>query len=182
MVAPLRLAAALCALTPIGAWSQAIESAYVEIIPGGSSDADDVLAVERGVELVLCQAGMKPRVGGREDRAELKLVASLTKAEFEPHENAREFAGRCEITDAGAILPGGARIALPDMAIARRSPIQRGRGAAESFFVACGASFTRAALDTLKERVKLRGRGCAAVGAGLPTPARYRRAAPGPRP
>lgn len=165
MVALFRLAA-LVALLPVCAWSQpagdavSVESTHVEIVPAGSSDADDVLAVERGVELVLCQVGMKPRVAGGEARAELKLVASLTKAEFEPDANAREFAGRCEITNAAAILPGGSTVALPDMAIARRSPMQRGRSAAEAFFVACGASFTRAALDALKQRARLRGSGC----------------------
>jgi hypothetical protein len=147
--------APLVALVPVSAWSQptgkalAIESAYVEIVPGGSSDVDDVLALERGVELVLCQAGIKRRVDGPPTPTELKLVASLAQAD-----------ARCEITNAAAILPGGASVALPDMAIARRAPIQRGRSAAESFFLACGASFTRAALDALKARVTLRGPGC----------------------
>jgi len=147
------------ALAPACACSQpvVVERAYVELVPAGSNDADDVLAVERGVELVLCGSGLKPRLGGREAPAELKLVASLTKADFEPDENTREFAGRCEITGGRAILPGGAVLALPDMAMARRSPMQRGRGAAGPFFIACGASFTRAALDALKERVTPRG-------------------------
>jgi hypothetical protein len=163
-LATLRLAAALGALAPLCSWSQpvAIESAHVEIVPAGSTDADDILAVERGVELVLCQAGVGPRLGGREAANELKLVASLTKADFEMDPGAREFAGRCEIRNAAAILPAGARVALPDMAIARRSPMQRGRGAAETFFVACGASFMRAALDALKQGVVARGPGCEA--------------------
>lgn len=153
----LRLAAVAAGFAPACGWSQPVpvENAYVEIVPAGSSDADDILAVERGVELVLCQAGIKPRIAGREGPAELKLVASLTKADFETD------AGRCEITNATAILPGGgATVALPDLAIARRSAAPRGRGAAEKFFLGCGASFTRAALDALKDRISVRGSGC----------------------
>jgi hypothetical protein len=145
-------------VVPVCAWSQPagkpvpVESAYVEIVPTGSSDADDILAVERGVELVLCQAGLRRRVEGREAKAELKLVASLAKAELDAN------GGRCEITNASATLPGGAGISLPDMALAR--PTQRGRRGAESLFLACGASFTRAALDVLKDRISVRGSGC----------------------
>jgi hypothetical protein len=131
-----------------------VENAYVEIVPAGSSDADDILAVERGIELVLCQAGIRRRVEGREAKAELKLIASLTKAELEAD------GGRCEITNASATLPGGTSVALPDMALAR--PTRRSRSGAESLFLACGASFTRAALDVLKDRVELRGSGCEA--------------------
>lgn len=144
------IATALGALAPAWAWSQAaVESAYVEIVPAGSSDVDDVLAVERGVELVLCQAGVKPRAGGRETPAELKLLASLTKIDSD----------RCEFTDATAVLPGGARVALPGMAIIR---IGAATGNSASFFLGCGASFTRAALDALKEKVTLQGPGCEA--------------------
>jgi hypothetical protein len=145
-------------VVPVCAWSQPagkpvpVESAYVEIVPAGSSDADDILAVERGVELVLCQAGIRRRVEGREAKAELKLVASLARAELEAD------GGRCEITNASATLPGGASVALPGMALVR--PIRPGRGGAESLFLACGASFTRAALDVLKDRVNVRGAGC----------------------
>lgn len=135
------------ALGAISAWSQpvAIDSASVEIVPAGSIDVDDILALERGVELVLCQAGVRRRVDGRATPAELRLVASLAQAD-----------ARCEVTNAAAILPGGAKVALPDMAIASR-------GTAETFFMACGASFTRSALDALKERITPRGPGCEPV-------------------
>jgi len=153
-----KLTAALACLASVSAWSQplAIESASVEIIPAGASDVDDILAVERGVELVLCQAGVKPRLGGAAGRAELKLVASLKKADFETD------AARCELTNAAAMLPGGATVALRDMATSRSAPGRRGRSVAEKFFIACGASFTRAALDALKDRIELRGAGCEA--------------------
>jgi hypothetical protein len=149
--------ALLAALVPAPVWSQApgkpmaIDIAYVEIVPADLSEADHILAVERGVELVLCQAGIRRRVEGRDATSELKLVASLAKAELEAD------GGRCEIINASATLPGGASIALPDMALARP---MRGRGGAESLFLACGASFTRTALDALKDRISVRGSGC----------------------
>jgi len=142
------IGAALAALAPACAWSQAaVESAYVEIVPAGSSDVEDLLAVERGVELVLCQAGLPRRLAGRGARTELKLVASLTRTDT----------GRCEFSDATAVLPGGTSVALPDMALTRAAQPRR---TAESFFLGCGASFTRAALDALKGKVTLQGRGC----------------------
>lgn len=157
------VAAAVALLAPVFAWGQPVPvaSAQVSIVPAaGASDADDILAVERGVELVLCQAGVRPRVDGPEVPSELRLAATLTKADFEPDATGRAVSGRCEFRDAAAVLPGGARVVLPDMAITRHAPILRGRSAAETFFTSCGASFTRAALDALKDRVELRGKGC----------------------
>ena len=162
----MRSAAMLGVLAPTLALSQPaaepvpIEHAYVAIVPTAATDVDDVLAVERGVELVLCQAGVQSRREGREAPAELKLAASLTKADDETDVQAREIVRRCEFTGVTASLPGGAMLALPDVAMIRRSALQPGRSAADAFFLGCGAAFTRGALDALKGKVKLRGSSC----------------------
>lgn len=153
-------------LVSSSAWAQpvAVETAQVEIVPARSNDADDIVALERGVELVLCQAGVRPRIGGREAPAELKVVASLARAEFEANAAAGELAGRCEFTEGTVTLPGGAQVALPDMAVVTRTSLRPGRSPADTFFISCGASFTRGALDAVRERIKVGGPGCDAPG------------------
>ena len=143
------LPALLFLLAPFCAWSQAavVENAYVAIIPAGTTDVDSVLGLQRGVEIVLCQSGIRQRFEGSPGKSELKLAASLTKADL----------GECELTEAAATLPDGAKIALPDLAISSRSG---GRNAGESFYVACGANFARNALDALKDKLAVRGSSC----------------------
>lgn len=140
-----------------------VNSAYVTIFPAGASDVELVIALQRGIELVLCQAGMKPRSEGPPSPSELKLSASLSSADFTVDPQTREIARECELTQGAAILPGGARIALPDRSLGSRAPLPGkggARAASESFFVACGASFARSALDALKDEIATGGASC----------------------
>ena len=154
----------LGALAPLCAWSEApvVEQAYVSIVPAGETDVDSVLEFQRGIELVLCQAGVRQRLEAAHHRAELKLSASLMKAEFRTQSG--QTLRECELTEASATLPDGAHIPLPDVAISSQSAMPR-RGATDPFFLACGANIARTALDALKEKVALRGASCDAPSA-----------------
>lgn len=177
------LALAFFALAaPTQAWSQAakpslVDKAYVAIFPGDSSDADFVVAFQHGIEVMLCQAGIKQRYEGSDNPAELKLTASLVKAEYWTDREARQVVRECALTNAAATLPGGASVELPDLAISGRMLPSRGvvdgRRAVESFFMACGASFARTALDAVRDKVALRGASCEAE--PQPQPARGRK-------
>lgn len=147
-------------LAPVPAWSQApvVEIAYVAIIPAGTADVDSVIGLQRGVEIVLCQSGIRQRFDGSPGKSELKLVASLTKADFVVDAPRRQVVRECELTGVTATLPDGATIELPDTAITTRSGMPAGN--AESFFVACGANFVRNALDALKDKLAVRGSSC----------------------
>jgi len=140
-----------------------VERAYVTVYPTGASEVEFVIALQRGIELVLCQAGLKPRTEGPESPAELKLSASLTNADFATDREKRELVRECELTQGSATLPGGAKIALPDRSLSSRAPVPGkggGRAASESFFLACGASFARSALDALKDEITIRPSSC----------------------
>jgi hypothetical protein len=155
---------ALLATLPLSAWSQAplVEGAYVSIVPAGDADVDSVLEFQRGIEIVLCQSGVKPHLDATPG-AQLKLSAQMMKAEYMTDRKAGEVLRVCELTEAAATLPDGSRIPLPDLAISSRSAI-RGpnarRGATDTFFLACGANFARSALDALKDKVALKGSRC----------------------
>jgi hypothetical protein len=153
----LSIAVLLCG----SAWSQTarpvfVNTAYVTVFPTGASDVELVIALQRGIELVLCQAGLKPRTEGPASPSELKLSASLSNADFSVDSQKREITRECELTQGVATLPGGATVALPDRSLGSRAPMPgkgSARAASESFFVACGASFARSALDTLKDEI-----------------------------
>jgi hypothetical protein len=160
---PALLVALLAFLAPCCAWSQAtaVETAYVAIVPAGQTDVDSVLGLQRGIELVLCQAGIRPRSEGAQAPSDLKLAASLTKADFTV--DAQGLVRECELTEVAATLPDGTRVPLPDLVIRGRSatPVGVRRiSAGEPFFMACGANFARAALDALKDKVTLRASSC----------------------
>jgi hypothetical protein len=161
----LRSVTVLCLLAPLCAWGQArlVESAYVAIIPAGTTDVDSVLGLQRGIELVLCQSGIRPRLEGPPAGSELKLAASLARADFVVDAARRQIVRECELTAIAVTLPDGAEVPLPDLAISSRSAIQGSVGstAGESFFVACGANLARSALDALKDKVAVRGSSCA---------------------
>ena len=152
--------AVICLLAPASAWSQApvVEIAYVAIIPAGTADVDSVIGLQRGVEIVLCQSGIRQRFDGSPGKSELKLVASLTKADFVVDAPRRQVVRECELTGVTATLPDGVKIELPDTAITTRSGMPAGN--ADSFFVACGANFARTALDALKDKLAVRGSSC----------------------
>lgn len=150
------------------AWTQTarpvtVNSAYVTVFPTGASDVELVIALQRGIELVLCQAGLKPRTEGPESASELKLAASLSNADFATDRDKRELVRECEMTQGIVTLPGGAKIALPDRSLSSRAPIPgkgSARTASESFFLACGASFARSALDALKDEITIAASSC----------------------
>lgn len=140
-----------------------VNSAYVTVFPTGASDVELVIALQRGIELVLCQAGLKPRTEGPESASELKLAATLSNADFEVDQQKREIARECELTQGMATLPGGAKLPLPDRSLGSRAPLPTkgsARGASETFFLACGASFARSALDALKDEIAIRRSSC----------------------
>lgn len=156
-------------LAPGSTWSQPaagkmpVGSAYVAILPTGSTEIDFVLALQRGIELVFCQSGIRSRPDASEAASDLKLTASLMKADFETDLQARELVRECELTQASATLPGGASVPLPDVALSGRTALPRsggGRRASESFFLACGANFARTTLDALKDKVSVRPSSC----------------------
>ena len=152
--------ALLFLLAPSSAWSQAalVENVYVAIIPAGTTDVDSVLGLQRGIEIVLCQSGIRQRFEGSPGKSELKLAASLTKADLVVDAARRQVLRECELTEVAATLPDGVKIELPDLALSTRSAMPAGN--AESFFVACGANFARNALDQLKDKVAVRGSSC----------------------
>jgi hypothetical protein len=166
---------ACLALLPLFAWAEAplVEHAYVSIVPAGDADVDSVLEFQRGIELVLCQSGVKQHLDPTQ-AAQLKLSAQMVKAEYMTDRRAGEVLRECELTEAAATLPDGSRIPLPDLAISSRSGI-RGpnarRGATDTFFLACGANFARGALDALKDKVALRGVACDATSRTARSPA-----------
>ena len=149
-------------------WSQAarpvsVNSAYVTVFPTGASEVELVIALQRGIELVLCQAGLRPRTEGPESPAELKLAATLSNADFTVDPQKREIARECELSQGMATLPGGAKLPLPDRSLGSRAPLPvkgGARAASESFFLACGASFARSALDALKEEIAIQASSC----------------------
>ena len=167
----------LAMLVPPPAWSQPplVEHAYVSIVPKGETDVDSVLEFERGVELVLCQAGVRPRTEAARAQPELKLSASLMRADYVTDQKAGQILRQCELAEAAATLPDGSRTELPDVAISSRSAIpgpNARRGATDTFFLACGANFARGALDALKDKVALRGVACDASSRTSRSPAR----------
>lgn len=149
-------------------WSQSarpvsVNSAYVTVFPTGASDVELVIALQRGIELVLCQAGLKPRTEGPESPSELKLAATLSNADFAVDPPKREVARECELSQGIATLPGGAKLALPDRSLSSRASLPAkgtARAASESFFLACGASFARSALDALKDEIAIQASSC----------------------
>jgi hypothetical protein len=166
-------------LVSSSAWSQpvSVERAYVAVFPTEAIDVDDVLALQRGIELVLCQAGLRP---GTESASELKIAASLAKASFAPDRERRQIVRDCQLTDATATLRGGAQTPLPDLALGGRTSLPATKGAreaaSESFFVACGITFARGAIDALKDHITIRASSCEEPPKPKPAPSRKKRA------